>query len=338
VPVRHINFRLKIIGQGGIVARRFIICSPQEEYISLLADHIAERRDLAFELFICTTFESLLEEQQKKQIDILLIDGAISIQKRSKIKTRQTYVLTNGNQKISDQEKEVYQYQAANVIISEILEGCLERKDNTVFKPCRKGDKQLLAVYSPIHRIGKSEFAMTLARELGRHKQVLYVNLEEYSAMGEDLFYEKRNLSDLLYYMKQEEGYLGARVGTIVRKIREVDMIAPLPVSQDLKEVSPEDWEMLFHRLLKESMYETIVVDISESVQGLFRILNISDVIYMPTIQDPASRAKLGQYRQAVKQLGYETLSAKTVEVSMEQDCMNLVRGIMAKRKRRKPQ
>ena len=317
------------------MAKKFVICSPQEEYANLLAEHIAGREDLAFQLFVYTTYEALIKEQQKKQIDILLIDGSISMEKRNRIKTKQTYVLMSGEGKIDSKEKEVYQFQPANAIISEILEGCIERKENAVFKQYRKGDKQLIGVYSPIHRIGKSEFALILARELSSRKRVLYISLEEYSILGESLFYEKRNLADILYYMKQEDGYLGARVGTVIRKVQEVDTIAPIPVSQDLKEVAQADWEMLFPRLLKESMYETIIIDFSESVQGLFRLLSLCSTIYMPVKKDPAARAKLGQYQQAIRQLGYDSLAARTVEVPMDQDCETSVRNIISRNRRR---
>lgn len=313
------------------MAKRFVICSPQKEYANLLAEHISERQDLSFQLFVCNDYEGLTGELKKKHIDILLIDGAIPPEKRNKIKAKQIYVLTRAGEKVCVREKEIYQFQSANAIISEILEGCIEQNEDAVFKQCKSGNKQLIGVYSPIHRIGKSEFTLALAHELDRRGKVLYVSLEEYSPLGQSLFHEKRNLADILYYMKQDDSYLGARVGTVVRKFHGIDVIAPIPVSPDLKEVLREDWEKLFLRLMKESMYEWVIVDFSESVQGLPEILNICNVIYQPTIKELPEQAKLNQYRQVLKQLGLESITAKTVEVAMEEELAKSIRTIIAR-------
>lgn len=53
--------------------------------------------------------------------------------------------------------------------------GRMELKEKVVADTSVRG---LIGVYSPIHRIGKTKFAIRTARQLGRSVPVLYLNLE----------------------------------------------------------------------------------------------------------------------------------------------------------------
>ena len=67
--------------------------------------------------------------------------------------------------------------------------------------------------------------------------------------------------------------------------VKEEDGLAvldPIPVSLDLKEVAWEDWNSLILQILKKGPYQNLILDVSESVQGLFDILKICDVWYLP--------------------------------------------------------
>src|SRR5699024_5654064 len=63
----------------------------------------------------------------------------------------------------------------------------------------------MIGIYSPVHRIGKTKFALRLGQKLARQIPVLYLNLEGYSG-GAHYFQEgaDKDLGDLLYFLKQE--------------------------------------------------------------------------------------------------------------------------------------
>ena len=60
-------------------------------------------------------------------------------------------------------------------------------------------------MYSPVHRIGKTRFALRLGEKLSEQIPVLYLNLEGYAG-GSYYFPEEteQDLGDLIYCMKQE--------------------------------------------------------------------------------------------------------------------------------------
>ena len=160
-----------------------------------------------------------------------------------------------------------------------------------------------MAVYSPIHRLGKTKFAIALGKECAKKKTVLYLNLEEYSGLTGE---EGLDLGDVLYYMKQGNGNLGIRLQAAVRQMEGMDYLLPIPIAQDLKEVSEKEWKMLLCELAESSIYELVILDIGESVQGLHHILAQCDRIYMPVMGDPISQNKLKQYDENIKKLQLE--------------------------------
>ena len=80
-------------------------------------------------------------------------------------------------------------------------------------------------------------------------------------------------MGDLLYYIKQGDENLGVRMQLAVQKSAGLDYLLPVPISMDLKEITKEEWLGLLEEIVRSSNYELVILDMSESVQGLFQIL-----------------------------------------------------------------
>ena len=177
----------------------------------------------------------------------------------------------------------------------------------------------LIGVYSPIHRIGKTKFAMELGKEFAKKEPVLYLNLEEYA--GNDFYFHDRTgqtLADLLYYARQEKGNLGLRISMMAGQDEDLDYILPMPYVQDLQEVFAEEWLKLFNRILENCIYGKIILDLGDSVRGLFQILEACDTVYTPFIEDGTARAKLNQYAENLRITGREKVLKKTIQKKMK--------------------
>ena len=156
------------------------------------------------------------------------------------------------------------------------------------------------------------------------------MNMEEYFGYGE-MFeqIDNGNLGDALYYTKQENSNFGLRLRMLVRTIDELDYIPPMPVSLDLKEVRWEEWKVLFKQIVEDSVYEVILLDIGESVQGLLKMLDLCDRIYMPVLEDDVSQEKLRQYEENLQRLQLERLMEKTYMFIGLQDIENKMRQLV---------
>ena len=309
--------------------KNVVICDREIRYANGLGENISEREDLAVKVYVCSSFEHVLELEQAKKIHIFIVDEEITYAQRTQIGANQVFVLARGKvADLGEEEWAIGKYQCADEIIRQVFEFYVDRTKENIMRCMNKERARLVAVYSPIHRVGKTTFALALGRECAKSKKVLYLNLEEYAGMevSQDT---NMNLGDLLYYLRQGNGNLGIRLQAAVKEDERLDVVPPIPVVLDLKEVTWEEWDALITQLLENSLYEMVVLDVSESVQGLFPLLELCDRVYMPVLEDENSRRKLKQYQDNVEQLKLEKLKRITYQFVMPQNPEGFARILM---------
>ena len=290
--------------------RNLVICDREIRYADSLGENISMRDDLAVKVFVCTSLENVSRLSEEKTIHLLVVDERYPYEERKQIQAKQVFVLGRGNVRdLGDDESQVGKYQCADEIIREIFEVYIDKTKENVMRSKRKDRARLMAVYSPIHRVGKTTFAIAMGKECAKKKRVLYLNMEDYAGMTEK---EGLNLGDVLYYMQQGNGNLGIRLQAAVRKTEELDVLMPIPNCRDFKEVSEKEWHALLDELVDNSTYELIILDLSESVQGLFGVLKRCDRIYMPMLEDCISQNKIKQYDDNLTQLHMDKIGRIT--------------------------
>ena len=315
--------------------KNLVVCDKELPYADGLSENISTRSEFTLRVYICTNLASVMRVRQERHIHILIVDEAFTYEEREAMKAEQTFVLTKETcQDLGEKEKEIYKFQSADKILAIIFETYCERSGNSILRTIKKQKRKLIAVYSPIHRVGRTTFAIALGKELAKLGKTLYLNLEEYADVGERFVKaEGRNLADLLYYMRQEEGNAALRVSTMAQQMENLDYIPPFLLSVDLKQVSLEEWKNLLQLILEETLYETVVLDLGESIQGLTEILQFSDTIYMPVLEDEISKRKVHCFREGLQQMKLEGLVDKIQEFiasdNMETYARKLIREEM---------
>lgn len=240
-------------------------------------------------------------------IDILLISEElweINDIRREADKAAKTVILTS--ERDSDEEMDtIFKYQSGEAICMSLVQFLAKEEKSELLRIRKRGDGKIIGFYSPVHRLGQTAMALRKGKELSRTENVLYLNLESFAGTGV-YFPEERqkNMSVLLYYAKQESKKLAAVLAGLVRKREEMDYVPPVCVPDDIRDVSPGEWLWLFEEILRTSIYDTLVLDIGDSVQGLYKILNACDEIYMPVADDPAASSKILQFEEAFEQAG----------------------------------
>lgn len=309
--------------------KNIVICDQEIRYANRLAANICERREFAVKVYACSSLEQADQLSEKRPINLFVVDEGYSKEERTKISAEQTFVISKDRiADLCEGETGIYKYQSADKIIQSMFETYMENTGNDVMPVIHKTCAKLVAVYSPLHRIGKTKFAITLGKALAKKKKVLYLNLEEYTGFDceED---GDMNLGDLLYYMKQGNGKLGLRLQTAIKKMEELEYVPPIPMVLDLKEVLLEEWLALLEVLMQDTVYEVVILDIGESVQGLFQILELCDRIYMPVIEDEISRQKEKQYENNLEKLKLEQIKQHTYRFVMTEDVDAIVKRQM---------
>ena len=306
--------------------KTLVICDKEARYAKGLGDNISERKEFAFKVYACTSAESVKCFLDSHRIDILIIDEGFMWGERKAFGAEVTFVLTKGSCKdLLEEEVELFKYQSADAILAEVVESYLRKSNVTILKNVKKQSKKMIAVYSPVHRIGKSIFAMALSRELAKEKKTLYINLEGYPILKE----EGKNLGDLMYYARQEQNELGSRLASMVRVRDGLEYLIPIPLITDLKEITVNEWRNLFEKILEESLYENLVLDLDDSVDGLFEILQLCDWIYTPVLDEESANQKVSRYENALQLLGLSSVLEKSIRFIAREDMAGYARKVV---------
>jgi hypothetical protein len=184
--------------------------------------------------------------------------------------------------------------------------------------PVLKKTTEIIGVYSPLKRCLKTSFALTLGQILAKERAVLYLNLEEYSGfeelMGRGF---SNNLSDLLYYVRQENKNLIHQMNGMIQTINNLDFIPPVKTPWDIRSASWEDLDRLLNEIMKSSSYEVVILDIGSETEEIFQLLDRCRRIYMPVLSDRISQCKLAQFENLIRIWDFSQLLPKITRVKL---------------------
>lgn len=315
----------------------FVICDVQQEYAGHLLKILAGRFESKYQFQLFHSIEKMTEFIEKSYVQVLLIGEEYGTEAIERLKAERLFILTGiPGRKDGSGIMSLFRYQSADGIIGDILKGIENgqerqgeshiredpREDPHIRGRPHKGEdlhiRGLIGVYSPIHRIGKTKFAIRLGQKMARKVPVLYLNMEGYSG-GNYYFQEgaEKDLGDLFYFLKQEKEDCGLKLTTMALQKGGMDYILPMKNEQDVRSVRKEEWISLLDMILEKCIYEVILLDLGDAINGLYDILRKCDRIYTPYICEGAAEAKLEQYENNLRAAGYTDILMRTVKRQM---------------------
>ena len=296
----------------------FAVCDLEVDYALNFMDYLNHKKNIPFEIQAFTNVESLIAYGKMNHIELLLISQKAMCRQVQELEIGKIVILSEGvHPPDLDRYPSVYKYQASSDVVREVMAcyGAEKAVAPAVF-PVLKKTTEIYAVYSPLGRCLKTSFALTLGQILAKERAVLYLNLEEYSGFEEMLGKGfAQNLSDLLYFVRQENGNLIYKMNSMVQTINNLDFIPPVRTPEDIRGTAWEDWEKLVQEIVLHSNYEFVILDIGGAVDGTFQVLDMCRKIYMPVLSDPVSISKISQFENLVRIWDYPQILTRTVKV-----------------------
>lgn len=281
----------------------FAVCDLEVEYAYNFMEYLNQRRNLPFEVQAFTSAEILCEYARNQPIEILLISDKAMCEEVRHLQVGKLLILTEGvhNPEL-DQYPTIYKYQSSDQVVREVMNCYGAQQSLAEYVPISKRNTRIIGIYSPVGRTQKTSFALTLGQILAREQAVLYLNLESYSGF-EQLLGEtyERNLSDLLYYVRQENANIIHRLGGMVQSLQNLDYVPPALSPMDIQATEASQWINLFREIMGNSTYEVLILDLGDGVSDLYQILDICHRIYMPVRSDAVSVAKLTQFENLLR-------------------------------------
>ena len=270
------------------IDREILICDPEEEYVRRLAEALLLKKEVTAGVRICSSPEMVQELLKIGLIKVLLISEDVPYEKRKQIFTGKRIILTRQHcVDLGEEETELRKYQPVDGLMTGILKGLQEAQS----------------------------------------EDVLYLNLETYAGMG-GYFRDQDapDLANVLYYAKQERDDIGIRIASMVKRMGDLDYIPPMKVWTDLRAVHTEEWKTLFERLISQSVYSVIILDIGNGMEDVFQLLRLCDQILMPCAEDVYAMAKIAQYQHMLKVLRYQELESRTMYINMGKNMRQTVK------------
>ncbi len=316
VSVKKHQTNLKIRSKGGFLweSKNLVICDQEEAYAQALGLYLMQRKELSLTVQVCSDMEHVRKLAEHTPIDLLILPDSCREEEWEQAQAGQVFLLSAAPAQTEEGKvPRIYKYQSGEKILGEMLRHCRDlQEEGTLFcKPGSKSKAEVIGVFSPVHRVGKTTFALKLGEELSRNSNVLYLNLEPFAGLG-DLFEEGEDtLADLLYFVGQEKGNLGLALTMMVKHKGELDYILPVAVSEDLKSVPVTLWTDLIRKIFAESIYETLLLDIDDGIPGVCELLRACTTLYVLKDDSAYAKAKIRQFDRELDKLGYEDVRKK---------------------------
>lgn len=288
------------------------VCDSETEYAYQLVDYLSNKKGFPFQVQLFTSERTLMEYAKDYPVSVAMIAGKDYLGEIGENIIDHVFLLAEDNGEELSGLKSFYKYQSAENLMKQLLEfiageGILGR---TVVNG---KELKLIGIYSPVGKCLKTSFSFVLGQILSKKHKVLYLNMESYSGLGKLLQKEfSTDMSELIYYLQNSTEKFIYRMGSIIIRTGELDVLPPFDSFLDFISVSKEEWISLFREIERCSDYEYLILDLSDAVQGLFDILRLCDVVYTLSRNDGFSLAKISQYEEMLKKSNYEDIWKKT--------------------------
>lgn len=291
------------------------ICDRQAAYTSQLISLFQGKKELPFEIHGFTKNERLQEFCDNNKVALLLVSEPDYREELQDKEIDRILVLQEGTGSLPENVATVNKFQPAGMLYREIMRVYGEGEKIVPFQKSKKKKIRLIGVYSPLHCCMQTTFALTAGKILAKKRKTLYLNFECFS--GFEVLFGRRfggNLTDILYYYDCAKEKLPYKLESIVQKTGELYFIPPAASYEDIQGIPEGEWLSVIAEIAGAGGYETVLLDLTEQVRGVFPLLEACDRIYTLLRDDRMAKAKLAQYELMLEQESYREVREKTVK------------------------
>lgn len=290
---------------------KLTICGEEKEYVQRLAESFRGICKNDVEVLLFTETGAFSEFLKDNTVRICLALESFEIEGRDRIEN--LVLLTEED----SSDGKVCMFMSADRIYSETMAMCAEGKEYGG-RVGRIGEKEVIGIYTPVKRGFQTTFALTLGQILSKKKKVLYLNFESFS--GFDVLLGRispNDLMDLLYFSECDDSNFAGRVDSLKERIGDLDFISPTKAFVKFSLVTKAQWVKLIDTIVAKTDYETVILDLSENVNGLLDILKKCSHVYTITDTDRVATAKIAQYENMLRESAYSEIISKTETIKI---------------------
>ena len=298
--------------------RVMVILDRDQEYVSRLAQYFNQHGVTGFKAAAFSSPEAYREFLPGVSVEILLVSELLAPALHGMAGDAKVILLSEdgfvrGGESRPFGAPAVFKYQPADRMAREIMRLYAD-SDPRMISRVRNGQCEILGIYSPVNRCGKTTLAITLGLVRAERGKTLLLSLEEYAGVFRSLNREAgEDLSDVLYSFLKGS-YSWSRLKSSVHSFGRLEYIPPVRCMEDISLLPAEDLQQLLRVIAEEGGYTTLILDFGSFGRRAVELLELCSRIFMPVLEEPLSALKLLSFFEYLDQSGKEELKDRIVK------------------------
>lgn len=293
-----------------------ILCDSEVDYVNQMSVFLSMDGLFPCEIITCTCKEELERLLREKEVQLLVMAEAFAEESMPVWPRDKTVILNESGLVRWADIKNIDKYREAELVRRELLQliSSLQIGAYPVLDKSKKAG--CVAFYSPIRRCLQTSMAIAYSQLLADHERVLYLNFEYYSTLqANEMWENEADLTTLLYYADCGDSEFEQKLRAMRRCLGNWDYIMPIKNGENLVNAEADDWLRLVEKCRCLQEYDTIVLDISDAMQGVYGLLKQCDRVYTIVKSDRLGQEKMKIYEHALEQKGYASVKEKTMKL-----------------------
>lgn len=302
--------------------RVFAICDKDKVYLEMLQSYLMKKKPVGYEIQVYTSVADAIRESEDG-FEILLIGESTFDDNARKINTQKMFILQEDGLSGIKGYTFISKYQSIENMVKQSLEAFAQDDDCMSKTRCGKSNTKIISFYSPDRHSGQVVSSLCAGELLAdQGNRVLYISMSPFSGFEELLGKEyEADITDFMYFALKHSQKLLYKLESIKCTLRNMDYLPPALDYSDLFKITSKEWEKVLDALSYSGDYTHIVVDLAETCQGFYHILDRSNDIYILSKNTSRqSMAMLTQYEKLLQAKGFDKILSKSHTFDLNSD------------------
>lgn len=293
------------------------IYDENEKYALKLAEYINSHHIMPFKALVYTSKGSLQKCTDKYDIELFIVSGTLTKEEIFTISAGTVVVLFDKGTEFNTDFNYVSKYQPADHLVKEVMSymsGFSKRNEMDT------NTTQVCCVYSPATKCFKTTLALGLALNSAVRGRSLYMSLEQFSGLGKFLSSKEGGLSEALYCFKSGGADSVGKVISCTGQLSGMDYFYPVTCAEDISEMQEKEFLEFLNMIIDSGIYRYIWIDVGCVYNRPWRLMEISDRVFMPNPLDYVGVNKVAEMENYLMVSGREELLSKIEKVDVSYD------------------
>ena len=294
------------------------IFDNDSDYANSLADYFRLKGCISTQIVVFTKIDNFRDYASRHSFDIVLINQEFIPDIKICFDTDsypQNFFILCEQKSIIKQDDAMYlfKYTSAEDILRQIMTSYEPTNTGTTISFSDNRRCNIIGIYSPVNRCGKTSFALALALHFSLVNSCVFLSFDNFSTINclmQDTPKTNCTIDDLLYYFTGSPKLLDSKLLSIIKHIQQLDVISPSEHICSIAEVTTPERLQFIQSIADTGRYDYLFIDMG-NISPVHPLFSLCKRVYIPTFEnDLYSEEKINLFMASIDNL---TSAGKTL-------------------------